>query len=67
MFPVPYLISYISTFTELCPGDLVVTGTPTGSGARLDPPRFLKAGDRVRVEVSKIGMLENVIEAERPI
>jgi len=44
IFPFRYLINYISTFTTLVPGDVIVTGTPTGAGARFDPPRYLKPG-----------------------
>ena len=47
------------------PGDIIVTGTPTGSGARLDPPQFLKPGDVVEVEVNTIGTLRNTIEDEQ--
>lgn len=65
MFPFAYLISYISTFTELLPGDMIVTGTPTGSGARFDPPRYLVDGDVVRVAVEGVGTLENRVQAER--
>ena len=58
------LIAYISTFTTLKPGDVIVTGTPTGAGARFDPPRWLKAGDVVEVEVPEIGTLRNGVVAE---
>ena len=51
MFPFDDLIAYLSTFATLKPGDLIVTGTPTGAGARFDPPRWLKPGDVVEVEV----------------
>lgn len=61
MFPFACLVSYLSTFFVLKPGDLVSTGTPTGSGARLDPPRFLEPGDRVTVSVGGIGTLENPV------
>lgn len=64
IFPIDYLIHYISTFTTLLPGDVIVTGTPTGSGARFDPPRYLVAGDRVRIEIDGIGRLENTVAAE---
>jgi 2-keto-4-pentenoate hydratase/2-oxohepta-3-ene-1,7-dioic acid hydratase in catechol pathway len=64
LFPFDYLISYISAFTTLLPGDIIVTGTPTGSGARFDPPRYLVDGDVVRVEVSGIGTLENRVQRE---
>ena len=66
MFPFTYLINYISTFMELVPGDMIVTGTPTGSGARFDPPRYLADGDVVRVAVAGVGTLENRVQAERP-
>jgi 2-keto-4-pentenoate hydratase/2-oxohepta-3-ene-1,7-dioic acid hydratase in catechol pathway len=59
IFSMPFLISYISHFCALEPGDIVVTGTPTGAGARFDPPRYLVAGDTVEVEVSRIGTLRN--------
>ena len=60
-----YLISYISTFTRLLPGDVILTGTPTGAGVRFDPPRFLKAGDVLRVDVSGVGSLQNPVVAEQ--
>ncbi|UWS04194.1 fumarylacetoacetate hydrolase family protein [Phaeobacter inhibens] len=66
MHPIRREIEYISTFMTLEPGDIVVTGTPTGSGARLDPPQFLKPGDVVEVEVTGIGILRNTIEDEQP-
>ena len=59
IFSMPFLISYLSHFCTLEPGDIVVTGTPTGAGARFDPPRYLVAGDTVEVEVSRIGTLRN--------
>lgn len=64
MHPIRREIEYISTFMALQPGDVIVTGTPTGSGARLDPPQFLKPGDVVEVEVAGIGTLRNTIEDE---
>ena len=54
IFQMPYLIHYISTFCTLEPGDVILTGTPSGAGARFDPPRYLKAGDDVEVEVSRV-------------
>jgi 2-keto-4-pentenoate hydratase/2-oxohepta-3-ene-1,7-dioic acid hydratase in catechol pathway len=59
------LIAYVSTFTTLRQGDLIVSGTPTGAGARFDPPRWLKPGDVVEVEVPQIGVLRNDVVAER--
>src|SRR6266851_1112317 len=59
MFGFRYLINYISTFTTLVAGDVIVTGTPTGAGARFDPPRYLKPGDIVEVEAEHIGVLRN--------
>ena len=53
IFGFRYLINYISTFTTLVPGDVIVTGTPTGAGARFDPPRYLKPGDVVEVEADR--------------
>lgn len=58
------IISYISTFTTLVPGDILITGTPTGAGARLDPPIWLKPGDIVEVEADGIGLLRNTIADE---
>ena len=64
MFPFDELIAYLSTFATLRPGDLIVTGTPTGAGARFDPPRWLKPGDVVEVESPKIGVLSNRVIGE---
>ena len=58
------IINYISTFTTLVPGDVIVTGTPTGAGARFDPPVWLKPGDVVEVEAEGIGTLRNTIADE---
>ena len=60
---IPRLIGYISTFTSLEPGDVIVTGTPGGVGARRTPPVWMKPGDTVEVEVSKVGVLVNTIKA----
>jgi 2-keto-4-pentenoate hydratase/2-oxohepta-3-ene-1,7-dioic acid hydratase in catechol pathway len=66
IFPFDYLVSYLSRFMPLKPGDIIATGTPTGAGARFDPPRYLRAGDVVSVGVTGIGVLENPIEDEVP-
>ncbi len=64
MFPFRYLLSYLSTFYRLKPGDIIATGTPNGAGARFDPPKYLREGDQVDVEVPGIGVLQNRIESE---
>jgi len=64
IFPFDYLVSYISTFAELAPGDVIFTGTPAGAGARFDPPRYLRAGDVIEVEVGGIGVLRNTVADE---
>jgi 2-keto-4-pentenoate hydratase/2-oxohepta-3-ene-1,7-dioic acid hydratase in catechol pathway len=64
MFPFDALIAYLSTFATLKPGDMIVTGTPTGAGARFTPPRWLTPGDVVEVQSSKIGVLRNTVVAE---
>ena len=66
IFGFRYLINYISTFTTLVPGDVIVTGTPTGAGARFDPPRYLKPGDIIEVEADHIGVLRNGVIDEAP-
>ncbi|MGD9479471.1 fumarylacetoacetate hydrolase family protein [Shinella sp. G-2] len=58
------IINYISTFTTLVPGDIIVCGTPTGAGARFDPPIWLKPGDVVEIEAEGIGLLRNTIADE---
>ena len=58
------LIAYITIFTTLKPGDVIVTGTPVGAGARFDPPRWLKPGDVVEVSVPEIGTLRNRVVDE---
>ncbi len=64
MFSFRYLISYLSTFYRLQPGDIIATGTPNGAGARFDPPKYLRPGDVVEVEVPGIGVLSNTVVAE---
>ncbi len=64
IFSIPVLIEYISAFTSLQPGDVIVTGTPGGVGVKRTPPVWMKPGDQVEVEVSKVGMLLNTIAAD---
>lgn len=63
-FDVPALIEYCSSWTELLPGDVIVTGTPGGVGAGRTPPLWMKAGDLVEVEISGVGLLRNSIVEE---
>ncbi|MEE9333315.1 MAG: fumarylacetoacetate hydrolase family protein [Granulosicoccaceae bacterium] len=64
LFPIKRQIEYISTFTTLVPGDIIITGTPTGAGARFDPPKYLVPGDVIEVEVEGVGKLVNTVEDE---
>lgn len=64
LFPVARQIAYISTFTTLVPGDIIVTGTPTGAGARFDPPVWLVPGDTIEIEAEGIGTLRNGVVDE---
>ena len=64
LFDFRYIVNYASTFTTLVPGDVIICGTPTGAGARFDPPIWLKPGDRVEVEAEGIGILSNGVEDE---
>lgn len=64
LFPFAYLVSYVSTYTALKPGDVISTGTPTGAGARFDPPVWLKPGDVVEIEGQGIGVLSNQVVDE---
>ncbi len=64
LFPVARQIAYISTFTTLVPGDIIVSGTPTGAGARFDPPKFLIPGDTIDISADGIGKLSNGVQDE---
>jgi 2-keto-4-pentenoate hydratase/2-oxohepta-3-ene-1,7-dioic acid hydratase in catechol pathway len=63
IFGVAELIGYVSRTITLEPGDLLVTGTPPGVGEGFDPPRFLRDGDRMRVEIDGLGQLDNTVRA----
>ena len=63
IFDVPALIEFISGGVTLEPGDVITTGTPAGVGVRRQPPRYLTAGDVVRIEIGGIGALENPVTA----
>jgi 2-keto-4-pentenoate hydratase/2-oxohepta-3-ene-1,7-dioic acid hydratase in catechol pathway len=62
IFDIPTLIETISAGITLEPGDVIATGTPYGVGIGFTPPRFLKPGDTVRIEIDGIGVLENPVE-----
>ncbi|MFL5875461.1 MAG: fumarylacetoacetate hydrolase family protein [Solirubrobacteraceae bacterium] len=66
IFDVPTLVATISEFIPLAPGDVVLSGTPSGVGYRRDPKILLRDGDRVTVEIERIGRLENPVSAESP-
>ncbi len=61
IFKIPRIIQYVSAFTTLLPGDVIVTGTPGGVGARRTPPVWMKPGDTVEIEIDKVGVLVNTI------
>jgi hypothetical protein len=67
IFPIPRIISYLSQFTPLSPGDVIATGTPGGVGDRREPPRYLKAGDLLEVEIGSLGILRNPVIAEEAL
>ncbi|HVV92050.1 MAG TPA: fumarylacetoacetate hydrolase family protein [Hyphomicrobiales bacterium] len=62
---IPRQIAYLSTFADLEPGDVIVTGTPGGVGTRRNPPVYMKDGDTVEIEVDKVGVLVNPVKAEK--
>jgi 2-keto-4-pentenoate hydratase/2-oxohepta-3-ene-1,7-dioic acid hydratase in catechol pathway len=64
IFSVPVIVSYISSFTPLYPGDVIATGTPGGVGDRREPPIYMKDGDVVEVEIDRIGTLRNVVQTD---
>jgi 2-keto-4-pentenoate hydratase/2-oxohepta-3-ene-1,7-dioic acid hydratase in catechol pathway len=66
IFDIPTIIATISEGVTLRAGDVIATGTPAGVGIGFDPPRYLKDGDRVRIEVEGIGILENPVKEVRP-
>ena len=61
LFPVHVLVAELSRGTTLLAGTLILTGTPSGVGAAQDPPRFLRAGDEVTVEIERVGVLRNPV------
>lgn len=66
IFDVAWLVSYISTFTPLAPGDVIATGTPSGFGSTRNPPEFLADGDIVEVQITGIGTLRNRVVLDSP-
>jgi 2-keto-4-pentenoate hydratase/2-oxohepta-3-ene-1,7-dioic acid hydratase in catechol pathway len=64
LFSIRRQVAYISTFTTLVPGDIIVTGTPTGAGARFDPPKYLQPGDVIEVAAEGIGVLRSTVADE---
>jgi len=65
IFTIPVIVSYISKFTPLYPGDVIATGTPGGVGDRRVPPVYMKDGDTVEVEIDRIGLLRNVVQTDK--
>ena len=64
MFSIPELIAFVSTFTTLEPGDVIVTGTPGGVGLRRNPQVWMKHGDVVEIELEGVGVLRNPVVKE---
>ncbi|MFV3127067.1 fumarylacetoacetate hydrolase family protein [Niveispirillum sp. KHB5.9] len=64
IFPLPVIVAYLSAFTPLSPGDVILTGTPGGVGAKREPPLWMKPGDVVEVDISGVGLLRNEIVEE---
>ena len=60
------VVAYVSKFMTLMPGDLILTGTPSGVGCFRKPPIFLKGGDTCVVEIDRLGRLTNTVKADPP-
>jgi 2-keto-4-pentenoate hydratase/2-oxohepta-3-ene-1,7-dioic acid hydratase in catechol pathway len=67
IFDVPILISYVSQFMTLLPGDVISTGTPAGVGLGMKPPQYLKAGDVVELGIDHLGEARQRVVAWQPI
>ena len=65
IFKVPFIVSYISRFMTLLPGDVIATGTPPGVGLGIKPPQFLKAGDEMRLSIEGLGEQRQKVVAFR--
>jgi 2-keto-4-pentenoate hydratase/2-oxohepta-3-ene-1,7-dioic acid hydratase in catechol pathway len=65
IYSIPQIISFVSDFTPLSPGDVIATGTPEGVGHRRTPPIYMKAGDVLEVEITGIGTLRNRVVDEK--
>jgi 2-keto-4-pentenoate hydratase/2-oxohepta-3-ene-1,7-dioic acid hydratase in catechol pathway len=63
IFNIPKLIATLSAGITLYPGDIIATGTPVGVGIGFKPPKYLVDGDVVKVEIEKIGFIENTFKA----
>ncbi|MGE0724653.1 MAG: fumarylacetoacetate hydrolase family protein [Alphaproteobacteria bacterium] len=61
IFPTPAILAHVSRYMTLEPGDVIATGTPEGVGAFRKPPVYLRPGDRIRMEIPEIGVLENTV------
>ena len=64
IFSFTKIINYVSTFTALAPGDILICGTPTGAGARFDPPKWLRPGDTIEIAADGLGSLRNGVRDE---
>lgn len=67
LYSIAELIAYISTFSALSPGDVILTGTPGGIGKKRTPPLFMQPGDRVEVEIEQIGCLINTVRSDAAV
>lgn len=67
IYSIPRILSYLSSIVQLRTGDVIATGTPAGVGARRTPPLWMKAGDRIEVEIDGVGLLSNEIVDEKGV
>jgi 2-keto-4-pentenoate hydratase/2-oxohepta-3-ene-1,7-dioic acid hydratase in catechol pathway len=61
IFDVPQIVAFLRETITLEPGDLVLTGTPSGVGMAMDPPQFLEPGDTIRIEIERLGAIEHAV------
>ena len=65
IFKIPFVISHISKFTLLEPGDMIATGSPGGSAIESKPPKWLKNGETISIDIDRIGTLTNPVADEK--